>query len=171
MACGQPGSSTAPDTVDTLTDTTVASIVPDTLKLEDSLLVPAFDLKLDLSSNAKYLLTTGEEGLLVDVSCFGVPKADLNLEGKSYYNEEEALIYVSQGVFKYQVNEAGKMTIEGLKMERTAFEQLADPNYQVNINVYGARKSSPNNVFRADAVEHPIKTLTSKETLLEVDLL
>jgi hypothetical protein len=137
----------------------------------DSLVVPSFTIDFDFSEKVQQLLTSGKEGLVVDLVLSGTPADKSKLMGKDYYSDEDEEIYLKNIEIVYEQNEAQTLTIENLKISKEALNALEDPNYTVGFNFYSSRTSSDNNVFSANALIEELNTIKGKTHSVKVKML
>jgi len=137
----------------------------------DSLVVPSFTIDFDFSEKVQNLLTSGKEGLIVDLVLSGTPADKSQLMDKDYYSDEDEEIYLKNIEIVYEQNEAQTFTIENLKISKEAFNALEDPNYTIGFNFYSSRTSSDNNVFSANALIEDLNTMKGKTHSVKVKML
>lgn len=137
----------------------------------DSLVVPSFTIDFDFSEKVQNLLTSGKEGLIVDLVLSGTPADKSQLMDKDYYSDEDEEIYLKNIEIVYEQNEAQTLTIENLKISKEALNALDDPNYTIGFNFYSSRTSSDNNVFSANALIEDLNTMKGKTHSVKVKML
>lgn len=137
----------------------------------DSLVVPSFTIKFDFSEKVQALLSSGKEGLVVDLVLSGTAADKSKLMGKDYYSDEDEEVYLKNIEIIYQQNEAQTLTIENFKISKEALNALGNPNYMVGLNFYSSRTSSGNNLFSADALIEEVNTMKSKTHTVKVKML
>jgi hypothetical protein len=145
--------------------------VPSSELETDSLVVPSFTINFDFSEKVQALLSSGKEGLVVDLVLSGTPADKSKLMGKDYYSDEDQEVYLKNIELVYQQNEAQTFTIENLKISKEALNALDNPNYMIGLNFYSSRTSSDNNLFSANALIEDVNTMKRKTHTVKVEML
>jgi hypothetical protein len=145
--------------------------VPSSELETDSLVVPSFTINFDFSEKVQALLSSGKEGLVVDLVLSGTPADKSKLMGKDYYSDEDQEVYLKNIEIVYQQNEAQTVIIENLKISKEALNALDNPNYMIGLNFYSSRTSSDNNLFSANALIEDVNTMKRKTHTVKVEML
>lgn len=135
----------------------------------DSVEVPTFRVVLQASATAKKLLATGEENFILSVVLMGTPKDAKSLAAKDYYNTYDEVIYLLNK--RYTITDPTQEFVLQENISKEALEALETGDYKVIIDGFGARKSSPDNVFHTKMVSGPISTFQGKTHVLTVKIL
>lgn len=165
------------ETGEAISDVDESTLEASTSELEtdgddpDSLDVPSFTINFDFSEKVQALLTSGKEGLVVDLVLSGTPADNSKLMGKDYYSDEDQEVYLKNIEIVYQQNESQTFTIENLKISKEALNALDNPNYTIGLNFYSSRTSSDNNLFSANALIEEVNTMKSKTHTVKVEML
>ena len=123
-----------------------------------------FDLHILLSKQATYELGRRKEGVVVSASYFGVP----TVIAQPYANDvglidlgRETLLLRSLG---------GPVRVTGETVNRKKLGWLKGPP-MVNVNVFTARRSGPNNLITCDIVDGPVARVAAQKTTLVCGLI
>lgn len=118
-----------------------------------------FDLEILLSKQAAYELGRRKEGVVVSASYFGDPTPaamrHANEIGRIDLGQE---IIALRGI-------SGPVRVTGDTVDRKRIGWLKGPP-MVNVNVFTARRSSPNNLISCDIVDGPVARVAAGKTKL-----
>ena len=130
----------------------------------DSIDVPTFEIAVKLTGRAEKKLKKDHETIIVDASFSGIPTDTTRAE----YQQEGQ---IPVGSHKIELSEPGIARFEGVKMSKADFESLANKDYEVLINIYSGRRSSPLNLLNCDILQEPISKIRGDKRVLKGDLL
>ncbi len=126
----------------------------------DSLVVPPFEIEILLSNKAQERIVSKDETIIVDVFLAGTPKDPSKVE-----LEDDGTFFV--GFSKKEIAFGQIATFDNLKFPRRIYEQLADKDLDLSINVYTGRKSSPDNLIDCEFLSGKISSvINTRKTLV-----
>ncbi|HEY2720198.1 MAG TPA: hypothetical protein VGI82_00650 [Chitinophagaceae bacterium] len=131
----------------------------------DSLVIPPFDIAIDLSPKASEKLKKIHETIIVAAYFSGIPKDTTTKE----YLKSGGL-----GITTVQKELSGNdrtTKIEGGKFPKSLYDSLSDKDIQVLINVYSGRRSNPNNLLDCDILEEKMSAVKGKTFTLKGKLI
>jgi hypothetical protein len=133
----------------------------------DSLVVPPFEIEVKLSPKAKERIVNSNETIIIDVFLEGTPK-----NPSKAHLEEDGSFFV--GTAKREISYGQIARFDNLKFPKKIYDQLADKDVDLTVNVYTGRKSSQDNLitggFLGDKVSNVInKRFTMNEKLIYND--
>ena len=118
-----------------------------------------FDLQIQLSKQAARELSRRKEGVTISASYSGDPKP----AAKRHANEV-GLIDLGRETFTLRGID-GPARVTGATVDQTRMGWIAGPP-MVNVNVFTARRSSPNNLITCDIIDGPVARLSAAKTTL-----
>ena len=118
-----------------------------------------FDLHIQLSKQAARELGRRKEGVTVSASFSGDPKP----AAKRHANEV-GLIDLGRETFTLRGID-GPARVTGATVDRTKMGWIAGPP-MVNVNVFTARRTSPNNLITCDIIDGPVPRVSTGKTTL-----
>jgi len=119
--------------------------------------VPEFSISVKLSEKAENELQSAHEGVLVLAMFDGDP-----LPGQGTYNPPNRDVIL--GSDEKLLDTKNIAVFASTKISHAGWNRLSDKNYFVTINVFSARKSSPNNLLHCQVVEDRISRFAGKTT-------
>lgn len=120
--------------------------------------VPGFDVDIVLSPRAAERLQATQEGLTIDASFSGEPKAGAE-------NQANEVGRISLGVERLErPGRPGRVHVSGTKVqaERLAWVQ---GEVKVNVNVYSSRRSSPDNILSCDFIDADLARVVAAQPI------
>ncbi len=159
ISCSTKRNSEQPN-ADSLDDESVSSGDYGELKSEgDSLLIPAFEIQVDLDNTATKKLADQKETIIVSIDLFGEPE-----KGVTKNVNEMGELYLASP--RFELNQPGVAKFENVKISKQGYESLADKDFTVLVNVFSGRKSSSDNLLNCDILQEPFsKVKGTKQTL------
>ncbi|CAM4126122.1 hypothetical protein FLJU110815_18230 [Flavobacterium jumunjinense] len=140
-------------------------ILTDSVKIEnDSIIIPEFVIKLELSEKAENKLTKDKESVIVQAYFSGIPKDTLN---EDY--EKWGKIHI--GGHNIELWNSKIASFKNIKISKEAFNELADPNFEVLINVFSGRHSTASNLLDCEIIQESIDSLRGKTHLIKGKLI
>jgi hypothetical protein len=130
----------------------------------DSLEIPSFDIQVQLSDRAEQKLKDKKESIIVTAYFSGIPK-DTTI--KAY--REEGVWSVASGSVELTSSRVAKM--EGIKISKKDFDQLANKDINLLINIYSGRRSTPDNILDCDILEKPISQVMGQQFTIKGKLI
>jgi hypothetical protein len=130
----------------------------------DSVVVPPFEIEVALSSKAKERIVNSNETIVIDVFLEGIPK-----DSSKVHLEEDGSFYV--GSAEREIIYGQVASFDNLKFPKKIYDQLADKDVELNLNVYTGRKSSQNNLITGDALFDKISNVINKRFTLNEKLI
>jgi hypothetical protein len=126
--------------------------LPDALVIEgDSVVLPSFKILVKLSEKAESKLKKDNETVIVQCYFSGIPKDTTREE---YLDEGR----VPVGTARRELRDGRTATFDGCKILRTDFESLANPDFEILVNIFSGRRSTDVNIldceFLQDSVSH-----------------
>ncbi|MEX1192949.1 MAG: hypothetical protein WEA99_13355 [Brumimicrobium sp.] len=147
---------------DTLSDKS-SNLKEDFLVLGDSVVIPSFEIKIKLTENAKKIIKDKNESIVVQAYFSG----EFIDKGNSKKDEEGANL----GSHRISLYDNYVAEFENVKIAKEKFEQLSRKNFEVLINVFSGRKSSPKNLIDCDILQKNILDLKDKQHVLHGKLI
>ncbi|MEX2484871.1 MAG: hypothetical protein WED10_09935 [Brumimicrobium sp.] len=130
----------------------------------DSVLIPSFEIKIRLSANALKVLKDSEESIVVQAYFTGeMSKEEDNLK----FNEEGANL----GSHRVELFDTNIARFSDVKIPKEKFDQISNKNFEVLINVFSGRHSTPKNLIDCDILQEKINNIKGKQHTLEGELI
>ena len=130
----------------------------------DSLVVPPFEIEISLSPKAKERIVDSNETIIVDISLEGTPK-----DSSKVHLEEDGSFYVGSSTKEISYGQIARF--DHLKFPKKIYDQLADKDVDLSVNVYSGRKSSPNNLLNVDFLSEKISNIINRHFTLKGKLI
>lgn len=130
----------------------------------DSLLIPPFEVVLELSEKAAQKLKKQQENILVDAMFTGVPT---DTTSESYQMEGE--IFVAESI--KELTGAGTAKIEGVKISKKLYLELRDKDIMLLVNVFSARKSSEDNLLDCGIISDKMSVVKNSNFTIRCKLI
>lgn len=130
----------------------------------DSLLIPSFEIEIDLDKKAAAKLADQKETIIVSLSLFGEPK-----EGVTKSVNEMGELYLASP--QLELKEPGIAKFENVKISKQAYESLADKDFTILVNVFSGRRSSENNLLTCDILQEPVSKVIGEKHKLKGKLI
>ncbi len=152
----------------TLQKTAAGSAIAAYFKItKDSVLILPFEIAVALSPKAQERLKKGNETIIVNAFFTGDPKSSAHAK-----LQEDGSFYVASGEKEIHYGETARF--DSIRFSKKIFEQLADKDIDLGINVYSGRKTSGDNLLNCeplfDKISHVVnKTFTLKGKLIYGD--
>jgi hypothetical protein len=130
----------------------------------DSLIIPAFEIEVNLSQKAKAKLSKDKETIIVSASFMGIPKDTTS---------EEFLQSGEMGIagkdIELRNNNVAKF--ENIKFSKSLYDSLSDKDIQLLINVFSGRRSSTNNLLSCGIVQEKMSKIKGKKFAINCKLI
>jgi hypothetical protein len=130
----------------------------------DSLIIPTFEIGVNLSPKADKKLKEDKETIIVAAFFSGQPK---NKTSKEYLNDGE--IFLTSA--KIELTDARIAKFEGTKFSKTLYDSLDDKDIQLLINIYSGRKSSQDNLLDGGLLSVKMSKVKGKSWPMKVKLI
>lgn len=130
----------------------------------DSVIVPPFEIEVSLSPKAKYRIVDSNETIIIHVFLEGTPK-----DPKKAHLEEDGSFYV--GAAKKEIVYGQVARFDNLKFPKKIYDQLADKDPDLTVNIYTGRKSSQNNLITGDFLSDKVSNLINRHFTLNQKLI
>ncbi|HWJ92452.1 MAG TPA: hypothetical protein VNR87_15150 [Flavisolibacter sp.] len=130
----------------------------------DSVVVPPFEIEVSLSSKAKNRIVDSNETIVIDVFLEGTPK-----DPKKAHLEEDGSFYV--GAAKREIVYGQAARFDNLKFPKKLYDQLADKDADLTVNIYTGRKSSQNNLITGDFLSDKVSNVINRHFTLKQKLI
>lgn len=130
----------------------------------DSVLIPPFEIEVSLSPKAEEKLTKGKETIIVDVFFTGTPKDSSHAKF-----EEDGSFYVTSAKKEIFYGQVAKF--DSIKFSKKIYDQLADKDIDLGVNVYSGRKSSQDNLLYCEPLFDKISNVVNKKFTLKGKLI
>jgi len=160
---------------DPLKSDTTTSVVkkdtPDTTHSEkfveisgDSVLILPFEIAVTLSPKAEEKMKQGKETAIVFVFFTGTPK-----DSAAAHFEEDGSFFVTSARKEIVYGEVARF--DSIKFSKEIYDQLADKDIDLGINVYSGRKSSENNLLDCESLFDKISYVVNKRFTIKCKLI
>jgi hypothetical protein len=132
--------------------------------VNDSVVLPAFEIDLQLSAKAEQKLKSAKETIIVKAYFSGVPK---DTTSKAYKKWGE------MGMMDPEIELSGSRIakFENIKFSKKLYDSIADKNIRLLINIYSGRRSSENNLLDCDILEDSVSGIANKKFVLKGKLI
>jgi hypothetical protein len=120
----------------------------------DSLIVPPFEIEILLSPKTKARIGT-KETIIVDIFLQGTPK-----DPSKAHIEEDGSFYVGDARKEITYGELARF--ENLKISKKIYDQLADKDPDLTVNVYTGRKTSDDNLITGDFLSDKLSNVINR---------
>ncbi len=151
------------------TDTTV--VKPEEIPMEgiyqvegDSLVIPYFDINLELSQKAKDRIVSTGETIIIDAFFSGEAKDTAGVE-----LAEDGQYYIAEGKKEIRYGETARF--EHIKFSRKQYGFLADKDIDLLINVYTGRHTTGDNLLDCDILSDKISKVKGRTFTLKGKLI
>ncbi len=140
------------------------TIADDFVPVGDSLIIPPFEITVQLSETADKKLRTAKETIIVSAMFSGVPK-DTTMKDYVEYGE------FSLGGTTLEMPAPGTARFDNAKIAKKDFEKLDSKDIQILINVYSGRKSTDDNLLDCEILQEPISKVRQQNNVLKGKLI
>lgn len=130
----------------------------------DSVVVIPFKISIQLSDKAKRRIVDSNETIVISAFLDGVPKDSANK-----LIAEDGMFYL--GETRKEISFGQVATIDNLKFPRKLYDQLAQSDVQLTVNVFTGRRSSKDNLITGDFLSGQVSTIVKKEFTLNYKLI
>ena len=130
----------------------------------DSVTIPEFEIEIKLSENAEKKLKSEKESVIVQAYFSGRPKDTTLTE---YIKQGE----INIGASKIELFDKRIARFKNVKISKDEFELLSDKNFEVLINVFSGRRTSPDNLLDMELLQDGIDSIKAKRHVLKGKLI
>ena len=160
-ACGSSGNGGAMDPGAKKNEAPVADYLQ---QQGDSVLIPYFILRLQLSKLAEDKLAKDKETVIVSALFSGDPKDTTTKE----YREAGEMFLASR---QLELDTARTARFEGIKFSKTQYEALAGKDIRLLVNVFSGRHSTPDNLLDCEILAGSMSGIKEKLKVLKGKLI
>jgi hypothetical protein len=130
----------------------------------DSVVLPTFEIDLQLSPKAEQKLKSAKETVIVKAYFSGVPK---DTTSKAYKKWGEI------GMLEPEIELSDLRTakFDGVKFSKKLYDSIANKNLRLLINIYSGRRSSKDNLLNCDILEDSLSNIKDKKFVLKGKLI
>ncbi len=128
----------------------------------DSLVIPAFEIKLDMSKRAEQKLQKDKETVIIDATFSGFPTDTTILT-------EEPFLMIAQKQIELKTERSARF--EGIKISKKDWQGLADKDIELLINVFSGRRTHEDNLLSGDIVSEKMSLVKGKTFTLKTRLI
>jgi len=126
----------------------------------DSVIIPHFEIALNLSPKAAEKITKARETIIVSVFFNGTPK-----DSSASKLEEDGSFYVSHAEKEIAYGQVARF--DSIKFPRKIYDQLADKDIDMTVNVYSGRKSTRDNLLNCELLADKISNTANKRFIIK----
>lgn len=130
----------------------------------NSVVVPPFEIEVALSPKAKDRIVNSHETIIVAVFLEGTPK-----NPSKAHLEEDGSFFV--GSAQKEITYGQPARFNHLQFPRKIYDQLANKDADLTVNVYTGRKSSPDNLITGDIIIDKVSKVINKHFILHQKLI
>lgn len=130
----------------------------------NQILLPKFEIELKLTESANKKLNEAKETIIVQAYFRGEPK-DTTLEEYEDFGE------FSIGQYRIELENERVAIFDSAIVSKDMFDQLADKNFEILINVFTGRRSSQYNLLDCDILQDLVLNVKDKRHVLEGKLI
>ena len=130
----------------------------------DSLIIPSFEIEVNLSPKAKAKLSRDKETIIVSASFMGVPKdttseaflqsGEMGIAGKDIELRNDNIAH-----------------FENIKFTKALYDSLSDKDIQLLINVFSGRRSSTDNLLSCGIIQEKMSKIKGKKFTIDCKLI
>lgn len=132
---------------------------------KNSILVPAFAIKVDLDQRAERVLRERGETIKLSVWIAGDPRKDVDIK------EINKALGLVLSYFEKEVDKEGVVRFEDLKIPVNLYQALADKDYRIVVSVRSGRKSSGSNLLNCEPFGRGISKVAGKQHVINCKLI
>ncbi len=131
----------------------------------DSILLPSFEIQIELSKKAAKKISKDNETIIVQAYLSGTPKDSVTSDLIDEMGE------VNLGSPHVELTQPGTAKFRGVRVSKAAYSLLKDKDFQVLINVFSGRKSSELNLIECDILQEPVTVVKATKHVLKGKLI
>ena len=130
----------------------------------DSVLVPPFEIEVPLSPKAKERIVSKNETIIIAIFLEGKPK-----DPATAHFEEDGSFFVGSATREISYGQTARF--DNLKFPKKIYDQLADKDVDLTVNIYTGRKTSPDNLITGDFLSDKISKIINRKFSLKQKLI
>ena len=130
----------------------------------DSLIIPTFEIEVNLSPKAKAKLSKNNETIIVSASFIGMPR---DTTSKDFKNSGEMGIAGKD----IEIRSGSIANFENIRFSKSLYDSLADKGIQLLINVFSGRHSSPDNLLNCGIIQEKMSKVKGKIFTIDCKLI
>ncbi|MEO6843686.1 MAG: hypothetical protein ABI184_00865 [Ginsengibacter sp.] len=130
----------------------------------DSLIIPTFEIEVNLSPKAKAKLSKNNETIIVSASFIGMPKDTTSEDFKN-----SGQIGIAGKDIEIRNDSIAKF--ENIRFSKSLYDSLADKDIQLLINVFSGRHSSPDNLLNCGIIQEKMSKVKGKIFTIDCKLI
>lgn len=130
----------------------------------DSIIIPEFEIEIQLSAKAESKTTKDNESIIVQAYFSGIPKDTTTKEYKKWRQ-------IDIGNHKIELWGSRIAQFKNVKLPKKAIDKLCDSNFKVTINVFTGRHASNNNLLNCEVLIMHINKLKGQRNVLKGKLI
>jgi hypothetical protein len=130
----------------------------------DSLIIPPFEIEVNLTEKANKKINNDKETIIVSAYFSGQPT---DTTTKEYLENGEISITASER----ELSNGRVARFEGVKFSRLLYNSLADKDIQLLINIYSGRKSTNVNLLNCDILQDRMSNIKNKKFTIKGKLI
>ncbi|MCC6462079.1 MAG: DUF3298 domain-containing protein [Saprospiraceae bacterium] len=148
--------------IPTPVDTTILSIYE---QRGNRLIIPPFEIELNTSTAANRTLAKKKENIIVSAMFWSLP-----IDPREKAKGDEGFVIVADKNIELS-GDARVARFEGLSFDKSLLSKMEDRDINLLINVFSARKSSPDNLLNGDILEARATQFANKRFVLRCKLI
>jgi len=130
----------------------------------DSIIIDPFEIEIQLSEKAKDKMVSSNETIIASIFFYGYPK-----DSSKANSEKDGTLYLVGD--KKEINYGHSIRFDNLKIAKKDYEELADKDFKLNLNVSSGRKSSQENLLNCEGLFDKVSNVVNKKHTLKGKLI
>ena len=130
----------------------------------DSLIIPTFEIEVNLSPKAKAKLSKNNETIIVSASFSGIPK---DTTSEDFLNSGEMGIAGKD----IEIKNGSIAKFENIRFPKSLYDSLSGKDIQLLINVFSGRHSSPDNLLACGILQEKMSKVKGKTFTIDCKLI
>lgn len=130
----------------------------------DSVLVPSFEIELQLTEEAENKIKNNNESVIFSLLFLGDPT------DKSLIDPSSGDKYV-MGNKDFELVDERVLKVENVKIAKEVYDNLADKDYEINVNVFTGRRTFETNLISCGIIQDKISKLKGKRHVIKGGLI
>jgi len=130
----------------------------------DSIEIPSFEIEVSLTDDAELKIRELNESIIVYAIFSGIP---VDTASEEFIEWEELTIATK----KIELTDSRVAYFSGIKLSKAEWNSIKEKNFEVLINVYTGRRTSPNNLITCDLLQDNIDNIKGRRFKLEGKLI
>jgi hypothetical protein len=130
----------------------------------DSITIPEFEIEVDVTDDAEVALEGSDESIIVQAYITGIPKDNANVE-----LTEMGEVYLADT--NVELTDSRIARFKKVNIAKKSFDNLADEDFQILINIFSGRRSANVNILDCDILQEPISVVRGRRHTLPCKLI